>query len=94
MKKDLVYFLASSGILLAALTGCTRQENRLKPEYLEGKWSLPVNSGRYAGTDTISFGNNGKFNDSKGVIYSGTDSGFEFSLRLDMSASGSCAASK
>lgn len=89
MKKKVFYFLVAAGLLLITCAGCSgRHDNRLKPEFIHGDWLLPLNSGGYTGADTLGFGKGGVFRDRKGVVYSGNDSGFEFSIFIDISVSG------
>lgn len=78
--------VAMAGIVMWACGRTTGEE--LRPELVEGRWYLGINSGRYVGSDTLVFDKDGSFLDRKSVRYSASDSGFDFSVLLRWSASG------
>lgn len=78
--------VAMAGIVMWACGRTTGEE--LRPELVEGRWYLGINSGRYVGSDTLVFDKDGSFLDRKSVRYSSSDSGFDFSVLLRWSASG------
>lgn len=83
MKRKILFALVCGAFACTIMCESQCTKNRMpKATEIEGKWLLGINTTEYVGADTLTFRNDGLFIDTKSVRYSGSDSGFDFSVHM------------
>lgn len=78
--KRLRLFQVGALFMLIFMVACSGRNTKDISCYLPGNWVCNVNDGAFNGTDTLFLSGDSAFRESKSLLYSAKDSGFEFSV--------------
>ena len=97
MDKFKFLFHTALIVALTLITGCNGHKSGndlFKPSDIEGIWSTLIRDGEFSGKQDMIFSNDLSYKEIKQLLFSSSDSGFDFSIRCNVTTGGKWRLSK
>lgn len=87
MKSRRLFYLIVF-IPILSLFACSGKTDETERNNLTGNWIGPVADGAFIGNDTLHLAPDSTFKECKGLVYTASDSGFDFSIGINIGIAG------